>query len=132
MPHVLRAVVAVLQRVVARHQAVLADPGQVAAVVFERRRRLVGADVVEALEVAFVRRHGGRVVLPAANGGGAQVSRCARRTKEAAASVLQRPGPGGAACIHMAPVCFKLEATRKRVEGSESTGFSTFLSARLH
>lgn len=99
----------------------LADPGQVAAVVFERRRRLVGADVVEALEVAFVRRHGGRVVLPAANGGGAQVSRCAW-TKEAATSVLQRPGPGGAACIHMAPVCFKLEAQGRGFRGQNQPG----------
>lgn len=52
----------------------MADPGQVVAMVFEGQGRLVGADGVEALKVAFVRRHCGHVVLPTVNNRGAQVS----------------------------------------------------------
>lgn len=132
MPHVLRAEVACLPPgVVAGHQAVVGDPGQVAAVAFELRGRLVRADGVEALEVASVRRHGGRLVLPTVHDGVAQVSRCAR-TKEASTSVLQCPGPGGPACIDMACVGFKLEAEERDVEKSESSGFLTSPSACLH
>lgn len=57
VPHVLRAEVALVLRVIMGHQAVLGDPGEVAGVMFEVGGRLVRAvptHGVETLEGAFV------------------------------------------------------------------------------